>query len=154
MSDGGQNSLPVSDSRNTPAAHGSKSSRHNFSGTGGAYREALPNNGRCPTGTVPSNFPKAKKGGSKPPFRMNHPEIETLIGTIPIADLDFEAVEMAARRQSLRLAARAVNNGSHGHQRLWDRNCPCPCGWLRPLSLPSLKDLTKAVLGPLHLHRA
>ena len=34
-------------------------------------------------------------------------EIETLLGCVSIADLDLEAVEMAARRQALRLAARA-----------------------------------------------
>ena len=34
-------------------------------------------------------------------------EIETLLGGASIADLDWEAVEMAARRQALRLAARA-----------------------------------------------
>ena len=35
-------------------------------------------------------------------------EIETLLGRQAVADLDFEAVEMAARRQALRLAARAL----------------------------------------------
>jgi hypothetical protein len=35
-------------------------------------------------------------------------EIKTLLGPQAVADLDFEAVEMAARRQALRLAARAL----------------------------------------------
>src|ERR1700682_4404267 len=35
-------------------------------------------------------------------------EIEALLGRQSIRDLDFEAVEMAARRQALRLAARAL----------------------------------------------
>jgi hypothetical protein len=35
-------------------------------------------------------------------------EIETLSGRQPVAELDLEAVEMAARRQALRLAAHAL----------------------------------------------
>src|SRR5439155_9840855 len=35
-------------------------------------------------------------------------EIEALLGRQAVADLDFEAVEMAARRQALRLAACAL----------------------------------------------
>ena len=35
-------------------------------------------------------------------------EIERLLGRQAVADWDFEAVEMAARRQALRLAARAL----------------------------------------------
>ena len=38
-------------------------------------------------------------------------EIETLLGPQTVQDLDFEALEMAARRQALRLAARAWNHG-------------------------------------------
>jgi hypothetical protein len=56
-------------------------------------------------------------------------EIQTLLGCPSIAELDFEAVEMAARRQALRLAARALeqrlntDTSDHvGPQR------PCPCG--------------------------
>jgi hypothetical protein len=35
-------------------------------------------------------------------------EIETLLGRQAVVDLDFEALEIAARRQALRLAARAL----------------------------------------------
>ena len=35
-------------------------------------------------------------------------EIETLLGPQALAELDFEAVEMVAWRQALRLAARAL----------------------------------------------
>jgi hypothetical protein len=38
-------------------------------------------------------------------------EIEALLASPSIRDLDFEAVEMAARRQALRLAARDWNSG-------------------------------------------
>src|SRR5437660_4920936 len=86
--------------------------------------------GRCPTGTVPSNFPRGRKRGLQTALQKEIiREIETLIGNQSIADLDFEAVEMAARRQSLRLAARALeqrlntDTGDHVGPQL-----PCPCG--------------------------
>ena len=37
-------------------------------------------------------------------------EIETLLGPPAVAELDFEALEMAARRQALRLARMLWNN--------------------------------------------
>src|SRR5258708_13610588 len=66
--------------------------------------------GGRPTGTVPGSF---QRGGRKRGLQTNLQneivrEIETLLGCQSIADLDFEAVEMAARRQALRLAARAL----------------------------------------------
>ena len=56
-------------------------------------------------------------------------EIEALLGRQSIRDLDFEAVEMAARRQALRLAARALeqrlnaDTSDHAGPEL-----PCACG--------------------------
>jgi hypothetical protein len=66
--------------------------------------------GRCPTGTVPGG---CQRGGRKKGLQTDLQneivqEIETLLGRQSIADLDFEAIEMAARRQTLRLAARAL----------------------------------------------
>ena len=56
-------------------------------------------------------------------------EIETLLGGASIADLDWEAVEMAARRQALRLAARALeqrlNTDTRDHV---GPELPCPGG--------------------------
>jgi hypothetical protein len=56
-------------------------------------------------------------------------EIEALLGRQAIADLDFEAVEMAARRQALRLAARALeqrlNADTSDHA---GPEMPCSCG--------------------------
>jgi len=56
-------------------------------------------------------------------------EIEALLGRQSVRDLDFEAVEMAARRQALRLAAIALE------QRLYadtsdhvGPHLPCVCG--------------------------
>src|ERR1700736_2912055 len=77
-------------------------------------------------------------------------EIEALLGRQAVADLDFEAVEMAARRQALRLAARALeqrlnaDTSDHAGPEL-----PCACGELAQYH--GRHDKTFAsVLGPLH----
>jgi hypothetical protein len=66
--------------------------------------------GGCPTGTVPGSFQRGRrKRGLQTDLQTEIVrEIETLLGCRSIADLDFEAVEMVARRQALRLAARAL----------------------------------------------
>jgi len=81
-------------------------------------------------------------------------EIEALIGRQAIQDLDFEALEMAARRQALRLAARALEqrlNADTSDHSSAERTCPCGsparyCGRHR--------KTFESVLGPLHLERA
>ncbi len=87
--------------------------------------------GRCPTGTVPGGF---QRGGRKRGLQTDLQneivqEIETLLGRQSIADLDFEAIEMAARRQTLRLAARALeqrlNTDTSDHV---GPQLPCRCG--------------------------
>ena len=81
-------------------------------------------------------------------------EIETLLGPHAVADLDFEAVEMAARRQALRLAARALeqrlnaDTSDHAGPEL-----PCSCG--EPARYRGRHEKTfESVLGPLRLERA
>jgi hypothetical protein len=68
--------------------------------------------------------------------------------------LDFEAVEMAARRQSLRLAARALeqrlNTDTSDHV---GPQLPCPCGGSAQYHGRHGKTF-ESVLGPLHLQRA
>ena len=112
--------------------------------------------GGCPTGTAPGSF---QRGGRKRGLQSDLQneiirEIETLLGRQPIADLDFEALEMAARRQALRLAARALeqrlntDTSDHvGPQR------PCPCGGSAQYHGRHGKTF-ESVLGPLHLQRA
>jgi hypothetical protein len=81
-------------------------------------------------------------------------EIEALLGHQSIQDLDFEAVEMAARRQALRLAARALeqrlnaDTSDHAGPEL-----PCSCGGLANYHGRHRKTF-ESVLGPLHLQRA
>jgi hypothetical protein len=43
-------------------------------------------------------------------------EVETLLGREAVAELDFEALEMALRRGTLRLAARAIEQRIAGLQ--------------------------------------
>ena len=81
-------------------------------------------------------------------------EIEALLGRQSIQDLDFEAVEVAARRQALRLAARALeqrlnaDTSDHAGPEL-----PCSCG--SPAQYHGRHAKTfESVLGPLHLERA
>ena len=87
--------------------------------------------GGCPTGRFPGS---GSRGGRKKGLQTDLQneivqEVETLLGRQSIADLDFEAVEMAAQRQALRLAARALeqrlngDSSDHGGAEL-----PCPCG--------------------------
>jgi len=81
-------------------------------------------------------------------------EIEVLLGSGSVADLDFEAVEMAARRQALRLAARALeqklnaDTGDHAEPEL-----PCPCGARAQYRGRHEKTFVSA-LGRLRLERA
>src|SRR5258705_13323511 len=112
--------------------------------------------GGRPTGTVPGSF---QRGGRKRGLQTNLQneivrEIETLLGCQSIADLDFEALEMAARRQALRLAARALeqrlNADTSDHS---DAERTCPCG--APARYCGRHSKTfESVLGPLHLERA
>ena len=112
--------------------------------------------GRCPTGTVPGGF---QRGGRKRGLQTDLQneivqEIETLLGCQSIADLDFEAIEMAARRQTLRLAARALeqrlNTDTSDHV---GPQLPCGCGGSAQYHGRHEKTF-ESVLGPLHLQRA
>ena len=112
--------------------------------------------GRHPDGTSPIDL---LPGGSKKglPTEIQNDivqEIEALLGRQSIRDLDFEAVETAARRQALRLAARALeqrlnaDTSDHVGQEL-----PCSCGG--PAKYHGRHHKTfESVLGPLHLERA
>lgn len=81
-------------------------------------------------------------------------EIGALLGQESIADLDLEAVEMAARRQALLLAARALEQRLNGD--LSDHMgpaLPCPCGAQAQYRGRHEKTFTSA-LGRLRLERA
>src|SRR6266480_3806992 len=112
--------------------------------------------GRCPTGAhTDSPFGASRKKGLQTEVQTDiRQEIEALLGRQSIQDLDFEAVEMAARRQALRLAARALgqrlnaDTSDHAGPEL-----PCSCGG--PAQYHGRHEKTvESVLGPLHLERA
>jgi hypothetical protein len=81
-------------------------------------------------------------------------EIERLLGSQAVTDLDFEAVEMAARWQVLRLAARALEPrlnaelSDHAGTKL-----ACRCGGVADHHGRHQKT-SRVVLGPLLLERA
>jgi len=115
--------------------------------------------GRCPTGTVPGG---CQRGGRKRGLQTDLQneivqEIETLLVRQSIPDLDFEAIEMAARRQTLRWAARALeqllNTDTSDHV---GPQLPLSLWRFRPVSWPSPKDLRErtGALAPATLQRA
>jgi len=111
--------------------------------------------GGCPAARSPNRFPRGRKKG----LQTNLPneivqEIETLLGHQSITELDFEAVEMAARRQALRLAARALEQRLNSDTSDYaGPELPCPCGGTAHYHGRHEKTF-ESVLGPVHLKRA
>src|SRR5271169_2266856 len=112
--------------------------------------------GGCPTGRFPGSL---HRGGRKRGLQTDLQneivqEIETLLGQPSMADWGFEAVEMAARRQALRLAARALeqrlNGDTSDHV---EPELPCLCAGSAQYHGRHGKTF-ESVLGPLHLERA
>jgi len=112
--------------------------------------------GRCAPGRTRGGLARGgQKGGVKTAFEAEIiAEIEDLVGTNAADDLDFEAVETAARRKAMRLAAHAVESRLNA-----DRSdhagptLPCACG--SPARYAGRHEKTfESVLGPLTLSRA
>src|ERR1035438_4099480 len=107
--------------------------------------------GRCPTGADPNN-PGGGGGikGLQTELQTDIiQEIESLLGRQSIRDLDFEAVEIAARRHALRPVARALeqrlNADTSDHA---GAELPCSCGG--PAQYHGRHQKTfESVLGPL-----
>jgi Uncharacterised protein family (UPF0236) len=112
--------------------------------------------GGCPTGEFPGSLPRGRRKRGLQTDLQNEivQEIATLLGRQSIADLDLEAVEMAVRRQALRLAARALeqrlnaDTSDHAGPEL-----PCPCGATAQYHGRHAKTF-ESVLGSLQLERA
>jgi len=96
-----------------------------------------------------------QKGGFKERFDAEVvAEIEALVGAGAVDGLDFEAIEMAARRRALQIAGRAVEqrlNADHADH--VGPHAPCPCGQLARYIERRSKTIT-TVLGPLRVSRA
>ena len=111
--------------------------------------------GRQPTGACLSLLQGGEKRGLQTQLQDEIVrEIETLVGRQAVADLDFEAVEMAARRQALRLAARALEQRLNADTSDYaGPELPCSCG--APAQYRGRHEKTfESVLGPLRLERA
>src|SRR6516162_8358749 len=111
--------------------------------------------GGCPIGKFPGGHRGGQKRGLPTDLQKEIvQEIEILLGRQAIADLDLEAVEMAARRQALHLAARALeqrlNSDTSDHV---GPELPCPCGGWAKYHGRHEKTF-ESVLGALHLERA
>src|SRR6516162_5506226 len=111
--------------------------------------------GGCPIGKFPGGHRGGQKRGLPTDLQKEIvQEIEILLGRQAIADLDLEAVEMAARRQALHLAARALeqrlNSDTSDHV---GPELPCPCGGSAKYHGRHEKTF-ESVLGALHLQRA
>ena len=82
-------------------------------------------------------------------------EIEALLGTGVDDDWDFEAIEMAARRMAMRVAARAVeqrlNDDTSDHA---GPTLPCACGQSARYADHRHGKNFESVLGSLRLERA
>ena len=97
----------------------------------------------------------SQKKGFKTAFEVETvAEIEALLGTGTVDEWDFEAIETAARRKAMRVAARAVeqrlnaNTSDHAGPM-----SPCACG--RPARYAGRRGKNfESVLGPLRLERA
>jgi hypothetical protein len=112
--------------------------------------------GRCPTRCARGGLARGgQKGGFKAAFEAEIvAEIEALVGTGAVEDWDFEAIETAARRKAMCVAARAVeqrfNADTSDHV---GPTAPCSCG--RPARYAGRHTKTfTSVLGPLALERA
>src|SRR5882762_2359478 len=133
--------------RNKPSWRGSKLRKGISFGSKWSSIGRLVNDGRMPNWKVPRGLPANLQNEIVQ-------EIENLLGRQSIADLDLEAVEMAARRQALRLAAHALeqrlNRDTSDHV---GPQLPCPCGGAAKYHGRHEKTF-ESVLGALHLERA
>jgi hypothetical protein len=112
--------------------------------------------GRRPTGKHRGRLARGgQKGGFKTAFEAEIvTEIETLVGPGAVDEWDFEAIEMAARRKAMRVAARAVeqrlNADTSDHA---GPTWPCACGQQARYAGRRGKSF-ESVLGDLRLERA
>ncbi len=112
--------------------------------------------GGCRVGLRPGDPARSRqKGGLKEAFDAEIvAEIETLVGPGAVDGWDFEAIETAARRKAMCVAARAVerriNADTSDHA---GPTVPCGCG--QPARYAARHEKTfESVLGPLTLSRA
>ena len=111
--------------------------------------------GRCPTGRGGRDRRGRKRGLQAAVTTEVVAEIDALVGSDAVAEWDFEAIERAARREALRVAARAVEQRINADTSdAGGGPAPCPrCG--APARYVDRRTKTViSVLGPLRIERA
>src|SRR5438270_12296876 len=110
--------------------------------------------GRRRAGAGPGGGSRRKKGVSAGLREEIREELEALLGRSTVQDLDLEAVEMAARRQALRLAVRALEQRLNADASDYaGSQLACACGQSARYLGRRAKTFV-SVLGPLRLERA
>jgi len=111
--------------------------------------------GECPTRKPSGRFQSRPKKGLQTALEAEAvQEVEALLGPEAVAELDFEALEVALRHRTLGLAARAIEQRLNAD--LSDEASPrlrCPCGSAARYAGRRTKQV-ESVLGPLRLERA
>ena len=110
--------------------------------------------GGCPTRSSGGFRSRPKKGLQTALESEVVQEVEALLGREAVAELDFEALEMALRHGTLRLAARAIEQRLNADT--LDEvasHVPCRCGGKVHFAGRRSKHF-QSVLGPLRLERA
>lgn len=111
--------------------------------------------GRCRAGSVRTGSGGGSKKGLQKAFSTEVvAEIEALVGSGAVQELDFEAIETAVRRKAMRLAARAIQQrfNADGSDYVGPTT-PCSCG--QPARYVARRGKTfDSALGKLRLKRA
>ncbi len=111
--------------------------------------------GQCPTRRCGGRFRGGPKKGLQTALEAEvAQEVEALLGREALAELDFEALEVALRQRTLRLAAHAIEQRLNAD--LSDEasaRLRCPCGSEARYVARRTKNVV-SVLGPLRLERA
>src|SRR6266849_5294094 len=111
--------------------------------------------GQCPTRRCGGRFRGGPKKGLQTALEAEvAQEVEALLGREALAELDFEALEVALRQRTLRLAAHDIEQRLNAD--LSDEasaRLRCPCGSEARYVARRTKNVV-SVLGPLRLERA
>jgi len=111
--------------------------------------------GQCPTRRSGGRFRGRPKKGLQTALEAEvAQEVEALLGREALAELDFEALEVALRQRTLRLAAHAIEqrlNADFSDEA--NTRFGCPCGKEARYVARRTKNFV-SVLGPLRLERA
>ena len=110
--------------------------------------------GQCPTPRSGGRFRGRPKKGLQTALEAEvAQEVEALLGRQALAELDFEALEVALRQRTLRLAAHAIEQRLNADLSDEASALRCPCGNRARYVARRTKNVV-SVLGPLRLERA